>query len=114
MQAGLSKARDNAALLQAAEERLGKLLAELYAAMPSLAACGFKSSFEKRPPALMRHSMSQTAQGARGQDAASSAIAAVAPAMGVDMEAASSSPSAQQMWFCFTHVLASTPMVYAW
>jgi len=79
-------ARDNAALLQAAEERLGKLLAELYAAMPSLAACGFKSSFEKRPPALMRHSMSQTAQGARGQDAASSAIAAVAPAMGVDME----------------------------
>ena len=35
-------AKAQAALLAAAEEHLGKLLAELQAAMPSLAACGFK------------------------------------------------------------------------
>ena len=79
----------NAALLQAAQEHLGNLLAELYVAMPSLAACGFKASFVKRPPAatLMKQASLRVGEGVRGRDATSAAVAAVAPALGVDTQA---------------------------
>ena len=79
-------AKQSAALLGAAEEHLGSLLAELYAAMPSLAACGFRASFEKHVAAIIigRHVARYSTEGARLRDAAS---AAVAPAMGLDMQA---------------------------
>ena len=82
-------AKQQARLLAAAEEHLGNLLAELYVALPSLAACGFKASFAKRPPATMLSSRvaSRPAGGTQGQDATSVAVAAVAPAMGLDMQA---------------------------
>ena len=84
-----SAAKQNAALLQAAGEHLGNLLAELYVAMPSLAACGFKASFVKCPPAatLMKQASLRVGEGVRGRDATSAAVAAVAPALGVDTQA---------------------------
>ena len=83
-------ARQNAALLRAAEERLGSLLAELHSAMPNLSACGFKASIEKRYPALVKQSTSfgshfRVVTQHQASDATSVAVAAVAPAMGVDM-----------------------------
>merc|ERR1712039_882273 len=69
-------AKEHAALLGAAQEHLGKLLAELYVAMPSLAACGFKASLAKRPQATMLM-----------QQRVSSRVAAAAPSLGVDMQA---------------------------
>jgi len=85
-------ARQNAALLRAAEERLGILLAELHSAMPNLSACGFKASIEKRYPALVKQSTSfgsllKVSIQHQASDATSAAVAAVAPAMGVDMQA---------------------------
>jgi hypothetical protein len=84
-----SAAKQHAALLAAAQEHLGSLLAELYVAMPSLAACGFKASFGKRPQATV--SMQQVASRASGgvheQDAIAAAVAAVTPSVGVDTEA---------------------------
>lgn len=74
-------AKQHAALLGASEEHLGNLLAELYAAMPSLAACGFRASFGKQlqaTSALMR-------QASSSRRAASAAAAA--PTLGVDMQA---------------------------
>lgn len=84
-----SAAKEQAALLGAAQEHLGTLLAELYVAMPSLAACGFKASFAKRSPATMltQQTSSGAARGAQGQDATSVAGAAVIPSVGVDMQA---------------------------
>jgi len=86
-----SAAKQRAALLSAAQEHLGGLLAELYAAMPSLAACGFKASFAKRTPTtmLVHHQGLSGRMGAsaQGQGARSAAVAAVAPSVGVDMEA---------------------------
>ena len=80
-------AKQSAALLGAAEEHLGSLLAELYAAMPSLAACGFRASFEKHVAATTvgRHVAWYGTEGTRLRDATSAAVAAVAPAMGLDM-----------------------------
>lgn len=82
-------AKEKAALLQAAEEHLGNLLVEVYVAMPTLAGCGFRASFEKRSPATtyIRQAASGARMGLRGQDAATAAVAAVAPAMGMDMQA---------------------------
>ena len=82
-------AKQYAGLLGAAEEHLGNLLAELYVAMPSLAACGFKASFGKQPQAntLMRRASSRTAGGSQGRDATSTAVAAVTPSVGVDTQA---------------------------
>jgi len=82
-------AKQSAALLVAAEEHLGNLLADLYIAMPTLASCGFKASFEKHSPAvtLMRQAASRAHGGARDHDAASAAVAAVSPAIGLDMRA---------------------------
>ncbi len=84
-----SAAKQHAALLGAAQEHLGSLLAELYVAMPSLAACGFKASFGKRPPATasMQQVSSRTAGGAHEQDATSVAVAAVTRSVGVDTQA---------------------------
>lgn len=81
-------AKQHAALLGAAEEHLGNLLAELYVAMPSLASCGFKASFGKRPraTALMRQASSRTAGGSQGRDATTSAVAAVTRSVGVDTQ----------------------------
>ena len=82
-------AKQHAALLAAAQEHLGSLLAELCVAMPSLAACGFKASFRKRLQATMlRQQVSaRTAGGTHVRDASSVAVAAVAPSVGVDMQA---------------------------
>ena len=41
-------AKQYAALLGAAEEHLGNLVAELYVAMPTLAACGFSERLSSR------------------------------------------------------------------
>merc|ERR1711977_562253 len=84
-----SAAKANAALLQAAEAHLGNSLAELYVAMPTLAACGFKASFEKHPvKMLVKSDTSRSQQGAQSSwDATSAAVAAVGPSMGVDMAA---------------------------
>ena len=57
--------------------------------MPNLSACGFKASIEKRYPALVKQSTSFGSHlrvvKHQALDAASVAVAAVAPAMGVDM-----------------------------
>jgi hypothetical protein len=84
-----SAAKQSASLLQASEERLGNLLAELYMAMPSLAACGFKAAFVKHPFAISfrRQALPRMGGSAQGQDDAAEAVAAVAPALGVDMQA---------------------------
>ena len=65
----------------------GMVLAELYVAMPSLAACGFKASFEKHAPALTQQRTSHVYRDAQGEDASAVAVAAVAPAIGFDMAA---------------------------
>lgn len=82
-------AKQHAALLGAAEDHLGNLLAELYVAMPSLAACGFRASFGKQPQAtaLTRQVSSRVAGSSQGQDATSIAVAAVTPSVGVDAQA---------------------------
>lgn len=75
-------AKQGAALLRAAEEHLGRLLAELYVAMPSLAACGFTSSF------LTDHAATERAFADgfsfRTRDDTSAALALVVGAAGVD------------------------------
>jgi len=82
---GAAAARQSVALLRAAEERLGNLLAELYVTMPSLAACGFKQSFDKRLPALAKYAAAFS--GGVAEDAASIAVAAVSPSMGMNTAA---------------------------
>ena len=85
-----SAAKDNAALLGRAEAHLGNLLAELYAAMPSLAACGFKASLLKQHAStnmLTRTNAIFMSRVALGNDATSNALGAVAPALGLDMGA---------------------------
>jgi len=79
--------KQQAVLLRAAEEHLGKLLVELYVAMPSLAACGFKSSFSIGATSFSRQARARSVGKALSQDAASIAMAAVEPALGIDMEA---------------------------
>jgi hypothetical protein len=82
-----SAAKQQAALLAAAGEHLGALLSELHAAMPSLAACGFKASLAKRVHSAS-YAKGKSEVKARGaSDANSVAVAAVAPALGVDMQA---------------------------
>ena len=81
-----SAAKANAALLNAAMERLGSRLAEMYVAMPSLAACGFKASLAKHSKASAKQAL-HAAGTNHGQDVSSSVVFAVAPAIGVDMEA---------------------------
>jgi len=78
-------ARQSAALLAKSEKRLGNLLAELNKVMPSLAACGFKASLEKRPPVLTKQAVSHVSSDK--EDATSIAVAAVPSALGIDMAA---------------------------
>jgi len=84
-----SAAKANAVLLQAAEAHLGNSLSELYVAMPMLAACGFKASFGKRPAEMLAERVAgRMRQSSRAAgDAASTAVAAIGPSIGVDMEA---------------------------
>ena len=85
----VSAARQNAALLIAAQKKLGAVLASLYVSMPSLAACGFKASFAKHSMALtqQRRSSSHAGLGTQEHDASAAAVAAIAPAIGLDMAA---------------------------
>ena len=78
-------------MLAAAEDHLGSLLASLYAAMPTLAACGFVASSAAQ---LEQVSFATTAQSvgsfvkrrSRGaEDDALVAMASLAEAVGVDM-----------------------------
>ena len=62
---------------------MGGLLAELYVAMPSLAACGFTSSFLTERVATERALADGTL---RVHDDASAALALIAGAAGVDMQ----------------------------
>ena len=82
-------AKQHAELLGAAEEHLGTLLAELYAAMPSLEACGFRHSFVQKSQAtvLMRQIATRLDNTNRGRDAIAAAVGAMAPSMGVDAQA---------------------------
>lgn len=83
-----SAARQSAALLGAAQGHLGNLLAGLYAAMPSLATCGFQASLATElATTLLKSQSMHMDRHMRRQDATSAAVAAVAPAMGVDMQA---------------------------
>ena len=79
-------AKQQAALLGAAQDHLGGLLAELFVAMPSLASCGFKASFGKRQStfASNRGVLFRTTE---RDDATSFAIAAVTKSIGVDTQA---------------------------
>ena len=87
--AAASAAKANAILLQAAEAHLGNSLSELYVAMPALAACGFKASFGNHPAEMMAERVAgRMHQSVRASgDAASTAVAAIGPSIGVDMEA---------------------------
>ena len=80
-------AKQQAALLAAAGEHLGGLLAELHVAMPSLAACGFKASLAKRAQTVssLQHGSEAGLRGAA--DANSIAVAAIEPALGLDTQA---------------------------
>jgi hypothetical protein len=83
-------AKQQAALLGAAQDHLGGLLAELLVAMPSLASCGFKASFGKRltTTASNRGHLPRKAKAAiEGDDATSFAIAAVTRSIGIDTRA---------------------------
>merc|ERR1712139_36076 len=82
-------AKQQAALLGAAQEHLGKLLAELYVAMPTLSACGFRASFGKQVPvAMLAEKIGSYRSGGKAkEDATSVAIGALMPAMGLDMKA---------------------------
>ena len=80
-------AKQQAALLAAAGEHLGSLLAELHAAMPSLAACGFKASLAKRVQLSSAEKRKAEVQYRAATDANSVAVAAVAPALGLDLQA---------------------------
>lgn len=84
-----SAAKQSASLLRASEEKLGNLLAELYMAMPSLAACGFKASFSKHLVAMSfrKQTLPRVGGSTKGQDDVAKAVASVAPALGVDMQA---------------------------
>ena len=86
------QAKNNAALLAAATNHLGTLLADLYVAMPSLASCGFVASLS----AKYSRESSLRVDNTRGMRSASKvkiggdaslATAAIAQKLGVDMQA---------------------------
>jgi len=88
-----STAKESAALLRASQLRLRDLLEELRVIEPSLAACGFHVGFmkqresfnissEKEPPSSFTSGGPQV-----HYDVAAKAVGAVAPALGLDMEA---------------------------
>ena len=85
-----SVAQDNAALLSASSSRLGSLLAELYTAMPTLAACRFVASFgavHSNHSALATHQLGlKSSSGAAEKDAVFVASAGIATKLGVDFD----------------------------
>ena len=86
-----STAQDNAALLTASSSRLGSLLAELYTAMPTLAACRFVASFgavHSNHSALATHQLGlKSSFGAAAEkDAVFVASAGIATKLGVDFD----------------------------
>ena len=84
-----SAAKQSASLLHASQLRLKSLLDEIHVAMPSLAACGFKAAFVKHSVEISskRQTLPRMSGSTGSQDDAAKAVAAVAPALGVDMEA---------------------------
>ena len=86
-----SVAQDNAELLTAASARLGSLLAELYTAMPSLAACRFVASFAKTHTnysTLAKHQLGLKSSSQK--DAVFVASSGIAAQLGVDFDGLSS------------------------
>lgn len=84
-----SAAKQSASLLHASQSRLRSLLDEIHVAMPSLAACGFKAAFVKHSAKIntKKQTLPRMSGSTGSQDDAAKAVAAVAPALGVDMEA---------------------------
>ena len=84
-----SAAKQSASLLHASQLRLRSLLDDIHVAMPSLAACGFKAAFVKHSAKInsKKQTLPRMSASTRSQDDAAKAVAAVAPALGVDMEA---------------------------
>ena len=84
-----SAAKQSASLLHASQLRLRSLLDEIHVAMPSLAACGFKAAFVKHSAKIntKKQTLLRMSGSTGSQDDAAKAVAAVAPALGVDMEA---------------------------
>ena len=84
-----SAAKQSASLLHASQLRLKSLLDEIHVAMPSLAACGFKAAFVKHSAKIntKKQTFPRMSGSTGSQDDAAKAVAAVAPALGVDMEA---------------------------
>ena len=87
------QAKNSAALLAAATNHLGSLLADLYVAMPSLASCGFVASlmgkYSKESKLRLASSRGQRSslEVKAGGDDASAAMAAISQKLGVDMQA---------------------------
>ena len=84
-----SAAKQSASLLHASQLRLRSLLDDIHVAMPSLAACGFKAAFVKHSAKInsKKQTLPRMSGSTGSQDDAAKAVAAVAPALGVDMEA---------------------------
>ena len=84
-----SAAKQSASLLHASQLRLRSLLDEIHVAMPSLAACGFKAAFVKHSAKIntKKQTLPRMSGSTGSQDDAAKAVAAVAPALGVDMGA---------------------------
>ena len=85
------QAKNNAALLAAATGHLGSLLADLSAAMPSLASCGFVASMAKaslnRSSSLLANSRGLRFDlNTKAKDDASKAVAAISQKLGVDAQ----------------------------
>ena len=84
-------ARQSAELLTAAADSLGALLASLYSAAPTLAACGFDTSFAAQSPHMSfahvayppAESVGQKSWGEEGDSTV--AVAAIANAIGLDL-----------------------------
>ena len=89
-----SAAKESASLLRFSQMRLGSLLTEIQAVAPSLAACGFKVAFLKQH-SVDRNSEKETLRlqpmggstPSQKVDDVAMAVAAIAPALGLDMEA---------------------------
>ena len=82
-------AKESAALLSASSAHLGGLLAELYAAMPSLSACGFAGALaaanKNNSMLAARHVSSYHAKATADTHSVSAAVSCVTEGLGVDM-----------------------------
>ena len=82
-------AKESAALLSASSAHLGGLLAELYAAMPSLSACGFAGALaaanKNNSMLAARRVSSYHAKATIEAHSVSAAVSCVTEGLGVDM-----------------------------